>query len=474
MGAVAKSAVRAPGLPDRTGEALLANSSVSANPTDDLLKFSVADPAASVAPRLANAYARAFAAYRHQLDTAALSATLLDTQRKLDAIAASGGGRSALFRRVEATQRDLEDLQTLRRAASSATVVGLADSASLVQPKTKRNIIIGLIVGLALGIVMAFLREALDTRVHSADELQELLGVPLLGQIPKPARRLAPSEQVATLAEPTGASTEAFRILKNNLEISYLEHHAGTIAITSAGEDEGGPATAANLAVILARSDQRVILADLNLRRPSIAASSAWASNRVSPAVAAGIPLVDALRTVDVQPERSRAVAGTMEVLTVGRPPPDPGEFLASSAIAEALEVLEKRCDVLLIVTPPLLATGDAMTIAPHADALIVVAGVDRVAREALVETRRVLDRCPTFTLGVIAMGGKATERGDHRQRYRLAGRRTHTGRRGEASGKLFAQISASVRSIVSAPARRPREAQRAEDERWQQQVLDV
>ena len=83
-----------------------------------------------------------------------------------------------------------------------------------------------------------------------------------------------------------------------------------------------------------------------------------------------------------------------------------------SSAVAEALEVLEKRCDVLLIVTPPLLAAGDAMTIASHADALILVAGIDRVRREALVETRRVLERCPTFTLGVIATGAKATERG--------------------------------------------------------------
>ena len=102
---------------------------------------------------------------------------------------AAGGGESALFRRLEETQRDLEDLQTLQAAASSATLVGRADSASLVQPKTKRNVMLGVIVGLALGIALAFLREALDTRVHSADELRELLGVPLLGQVPKPARR---------------------------------------------------------------------------------------------------------------------------------------------------------------------------------------------------------------------------------------------------------------------------------------------
>jgi polysaccharide biosynthesis transport protein len=461
VGAVADLAVRAPTLPHRTAATLLANSSVSATPTDDILKFSVADPAPGVAKRLANAYAKAFTIYRHRLDTAALSAALRDTQRRLDAIVASGGGGSALARRVQATQRDLEDLQTLQGAASGAQFVGRADQASLVQPKTKRNLILAVIVGLALGIALAFVRETLDTRVHSEDELRELLGVPLLGQVPKPARPPAPGDYLATLADPTGASSEAFRILKSNLEISQLEHHAGSIAITSASDDDGGSATAANLAVILARSDQRVILADLNLRHPSIARLFGLPERPGLTGAALGVPLVDALRTVDVQRDRPRPVAGTLEVLTVGQPPPNPGEVLQSSAVAETLEVLEKRCDVLLIVTPPLRAEGYAMTIASHADALILVAGVDRVRREALVETRRVLERCPTFTLGVIATGAKATERVNHRERFDSAMRRTRDGRVGRASGEFLAEISTSVRSIASASGRRPTKLRR-------------
>jgi tyrosine-protein kinase len=465
MSAVAESAVQAPKLPDRTAAALLANSSVSADPTDDLLRFSVADPVPIVAKRLANAYARAFTRYRHRLDNAALSAALRGTQRKLDAIVASGGGGSALFRRLEATQRDLEDLQTLQAAASSAKLVGRAGSAFLVQPKTKRNLILAVIAGLALGVALAFLRETLDTRVRSADELRELLGVPLLGQVPKPTRPLTPSKRLATLADPTGASTEAFGILKANLEISQLEHHADSIAITTPMEDEGGSAIAANLAVILARSDRRVIVADLNLRRPTVAALFGVSEGPGLTDVAVGAPLGDALRRVDVQPDRPSSAAGTLDVLTVGHPPPDPGEFLLSSAVADALELLETRCDVLLIVTPPLLAAGEAMTIASHADALIFVAGVDKVRREALTETRRVLERCPTFTLGVIATGCKAADGGNYGQRFRSATRRSRNGRVGEASQKLFAQISASVRSLAAAPARRPpksRQARRA------------
>jgi succinoglycan biosynthesis transport protein ExoP len=479
VGAVAESAVSVSRLPHRTPAALLENSSVSANPTDDLLTFSVADPAPRIAKRLANAYAAAFARFRHRLDTAALSAALRGTRRKLDAIVASGGGGSALFRRVEATQRDLEDLQTLQAAALSAKLVGHADSASLVQPQTKRNVFLGVIAGLALGIALAFLREALDTRVRSAEELRELLGVPLLGQVPKPADPLAPKEQLVTLSDRSGASTEAFGILKANLEISQLEHHAGSIAITTAVGNENGSATAANLAVILARSGRRVILADLNLGRPTIAGLFGVCERPGLTDVAIGVPPVDALRRVDVQPDRPSSAAGTLDVLTVGRRLPDPGEFMQSSAVTEALEVLETRCDVLLIATPPLLAAGEAMTIASHADALILVAGVGRVRREALVETRRVLERCPTFTLGVIATRCKATGRGNQgwrsgsatrraRDATRRAGnatRRARSARIGGASEKLFAHISASVRSLASAPARRPpksRQARRA------------
>ena len=215
VGTVAQMAVKAADLPDRTAAGLLANSSVSVNPNVDLLTFSVTDHIPSVAERLADVYARQFTLYRKRLDTVALSAAIFDARRKLESLAASGKGGSEIYRRLAARERDLADLQTLQAAGSSAVVVGPASNASLVQPKTRRNVILGVLVGLALGIALAFLRKSLDTRVHSADELTARLGVPLLGQVPRPDRRLAQARQLATLSEPTGPSAEAFRILKN-------------------------------------------------------------------------------------------------------------------------------------------------------------------------------------------------------------------------------------------------------------------
>jgi polysaccharide biosynthesis transport protein len=407
VGTVAQMAMRAAKVPNHTAAGLLANSSVSGDPNVDLLTFSVTDPVPVVAEKLANAYATQFTVYRRSLDNAALSAAIADVRRKLKAIVASGDRGSPLFLRLEANDRNLEALATLQATGSSAVVVGKASNASQVQPKTRRNVILGVLVGLALGIGLAFLRDSLDNRVHSLDELMARLALPLLGQVPKPDRRLAQTQQLATLTEPTGSTTEAFRTLKTNLEIAQLQHPAGSIAITSTTHGVGKSTTAANLAVILARSGRHVILLDLDLRHPSIERFFGLGDRPGLTSVATGVNLVDALSVVDVHSERPRVNAGRLEVLTVGPPPPDPGEFLLSSFVREALAALAARCDVLLIDTPPVLAVGDAMTIATRTDALILVTGVNQVRRSTLAETRRALEASPTPTLGFIATDGR-------------------------------------------------------------------
>jgi polysaccharide biosynthesis transport protein len=469
-GIVAQMAVRAAKVPGRTAGELLANSNVSAKPNADLLAFSVSDPVPAVAEKLAFAYATQFKVYRHRLDTETLAVALAEVRRRLNTIATSGATESPLFRSLTDSYRALQSLQTLQVAGASTLVLGPAGGASLVQPKTSRNLILGILVGLALGIGLAFLREALDTRVHSADELQARLGLPLLGHLPKPDRRLAQAdgraaraepagsanagalrlletnldalrawwrqrapdteselepgppqpEQLATLSEPTGPDAEAFRILRANLDIRLVWQDVGSILVTSMAQGEGKSTTAANLAVTVARSGRHVILVDLDLRHPGIDRFFDLGDRPGLTNVAEGeVDLVDALSAVDVRPSSSGTNAGVLEILTVGPTPSDPGEFLSSSFVPDALAALAARCDLLMIDTPPLLAVSDAMTIATRTDALILIAGVSQVRRATLAETRRVLETCPAFTLGFIATGSN----GGGRYPYR-AGRR--------------------------------------------------
>jgi capsular exopolysaccharide synthesis family protein len=423
VGTVAELAVKAAGVPGHTAAGLLAKSSVSANPTADLLTFSVTDPVPAVAEKLATAYATQFTVYRRRLDTGALSAALADVHRRLAALAAAGQSGSPLYRRLNGTSRDLEALQTLEASGASAVVVGKAGGASQVQPKTSRNVVLGILVGIALGVGLAFLREALDTRVRSADELRGRLGMPLLGHVPKPDRAAAEAETLVTLAEPAGASAEAFRILKTSLDISQLQHHVGSIVVTSTHEGEGKSTTVANLAVILARSGRHVILVDLDLRHPRIDSFFDLDGQPGLTSVAVGeAELADALCIVDVHPEPTVAAAGMLEVVRVGVTPPDPGEFLSSGFVTDALAALAARCDVLLIDTPPMLAVGDAMAIATRTDALILVAGLNQVRRASLAETRRMLEACPALKLGFIATGGNGS--GGYGYQYPSAERR--------------------------------------------------
>ena len=436
-GIVAQRTVKAAKVPGRRAGELLANSSVTVNPNADLLVFSVSDPSPAAARKLALAYATQFKVYRHRLDTQSLAVALADVRRKLDAIAASGGIASPLFRTLTDSYRSLQSLQTLQAAGPSTLVVGPAGNVSLVQPKTRRNLILGILAGLALGIGLAFLREALDTRVHSAEEMQARLGLPLLGHLPRPHRRLAESdrragraeaagpgppqpEPLATLSEPTGQSAEAFRILKANLDIRLVWQDVKSIIVTSTAQGEGKSTTAANLAVTVARSGRHVILVDLDLRHPGIDRFFDLGDRPGLTSVAEGaLDLDDALSAVDVRTSSSGTSSGELEILTLGPAPSDPGEFLSSSFVPDTLAALAARCDLLLIDTPPLLAVSDAMTIATRTDALILVAGVNQVRRATLAETRRVLETCPAFTLGFIATGSNSGERYPYRKRGR-------------------------------------------------------
>jgi capsular polysaccharide biosynthesis protein len=400
---VAEMAVKAAGIPGHRAGELLANSSVSADPNADLLTFSVSDPVPAYAVRLADAYAKQFTVYRQKLDTAALARAIADTRRKLETIADAGGSRSALYLQLETNERDLQALQTLQGAGSSAVVVDRPASASQISPKTKRNLILGLLVGVALGLLVAFLRESLDTRVSSAEELEERLGMPLLGEVPALGRRQIQPDQPATLFDPS-AATAAFTLAAGNFEIARIEHDVRSILITNIDEDGGTSSAAANVAVALTRMGRHVVLLDLDLAHAASMERLFGLGGRPGLRdLAAGTELEKALNVIEVRGVGDRAgpVGAKLEVMTAGAAQALPLQFLWSSTVLDALAALPKRCDVLLINGPRLAGGVDAQWIAGHAEGLLLLASL-QTKRARISEARRILEASPVRKLGVV------------------------------------------------------------------------
>jgi polysaccharide biosynthesis transport protein len=468
--AVAERVLEAAGVTDMSPEQFLSQSSATAASNADVLVLSVeaADP--ERAAQLATQYARQFTEYRKDLDTRAIARALEGIEDRIDELDPERD--RALYSDLQADAKQLETAEALATGNTAVIREASAASATKVRPRPVRNAFLALGVGLLLGIVIAFFRDAMDTRIRSSDEVAERLGVPLLARIPEPPRRLHATNSLVMLAEPNGTDAEAFRMLRTNLDFVNLERQARAIIVTSASEREGKSTTIANLGVALARSGKRVVLVDLDLRRPFLdtvfglegtpgvtnvvlekatvdqALSTVWAPETTSdeasraegptetPATSGG------RRPSSERESNGRApLDGLLQVVTSGPHPPNPGEFVATRAVGNLLDELRKRVDVVLVDAPPLIGLGDAMTISAKVDAILLVTRMNVLTRPQAAELHRLLGTSPARTLGFVLTGADTDE---HRYAYAVDGYRMQAAQ--HAAGKEPAERAAQPR----------------------------
>ncbi len=293
-------------------------------------------------------------------------------------------------------------------------------------PSKAMIVLTGLVMGVVLGIVVAFLAEVFDTSIGTIEDVESLLQVPVLGVIPhlEAPGRSRPGEAEAearaarnrsgdlvTHHEPKSQGAEAFRALRANLQFLRLEVKGKLFLVTSAFVQEGKTLNAVNLALSLAQAGNRVLLIDADLRKPNV--------HRVF-----GLPRSPGLSDYVLGDYRREEVVGTisdvllgefeieevlktpgmdnLHTIPAGTKPPNPTELLSSERFRELLQEAKQTYDFILVDAPPVLPVADATEIAPLMDGVLLVYTVDRIGRGVLKRAKSTLDNVEARVLGVI------------------------------------------------------------------------
>jgi polysaccharide biosynthesis transport protein len=438
---VVQGSLDAIGITEITVDEFLAESSVSSSPASDILAFAVRNPDPALAEKLVNAYAQSYRDYRQDLYTGSIERALSDVDRRLrrldraGAVLESAAGNAGLgtltkygsvYTSLIERQQTLESMQALQ--PSVASVLREADGTVLTQPKTLRNGVLGLVAGILLGLALVFLREALETRARTPEEISARLGgLPLLGRLSRPPKRLRRGDRLVMVEDPGSDRAEAFRTLRANLDFATLDRDVRTVMVTSALEQEGKSTTVANLAVAFARAGKHVVLVDLDLRHPTLARFFGLAGPGLTQVALGHVALEDAVTQIPVTdppaPRRriflrrggrsraghlTRELAGVLEVLPSGPIPPDPGEFVSSPTLGTILLALRERADVVLVDAPQALRVGDVIALSSRVEGIVVVAHSKALRRQTLAELGRLLRMVRTPVLGFVV-----TDEGD-------------------------------------------------------------
>ena len=419
---IGRRTIEAVGLEGWSPSDLIETSTVTSFEDNDVITFVVTNPDPALSARLATEYARQFTLYRLELDTGAIATAREAVEARIGALEAAGQQGSALYGTLVEREERLATLESLQ--TSRAVLVRPATGAAELGPQPRRKAMFGIVLALLIGVGLAFLREAVDTRVRSTDEIGREIALPLLGRIAEPPPTIRRRRQLVTLAEPYGPHAEAFRMLVSNIAFMDLESRARVIMLTSAVEREGKSTTAANLAVAFARAGKRVALVDfdpysagLHHFEDRLPRSGRSRRPGLTEVLLGKASLEACLSSVDVSRGPSWAAStngrepsrsdGRLEFLPSG-PVPSTLEFGDSTALADVLEALQERSDLVLIDAPPLLRTADALAASSRVDALLLVVRLNFVRRPMLSDLRRVLDSSPAQKLGFIATGAEA------------------------------------------------------------------
>jgi tyrosine-protein kinase len=289
--------------------------------------------------------------------------------------------------------------------AQEATVPTVPSS-----PDTKKSTLLGGMLGLLLGLGMAFLLERLDRRIREPESLQKLYRSPLLGAVPK-STALARSSSDKGGARPSlpAKEAEAFSLIRAHLRSFNATRNLRAVLVGAAAPGDGASTVARHLAEAAARTGSRVLLVEADLRHPQLAQQLGIQSGRGLASVLAGaVSMDEAIQSVGLS---ASSDGQTLDVLSAGAALANPSALLESYAMESLLERAKSMYDLVVIDTPPLTVVSDAFPLLRRVDGVIVVGLVGHSRRDQAEQLHEILDRSGAPLLGVVANCSKSSGR---------------------------------------------------------------
>lgn len=299
--------------------------------------------------------------------------------------------------------------------ATNITVVDPARSQSIpIRPKHVNNVMMGMLLGIFVGLSVAFTLDNFDRTVNTPLQVEEITGRPVIGTIPifddkvgtygaqllrsrrktVTAAPIGPTS-IRMLTQPSSAAAEAFRALRTSIMLSRAGGGPKTILVTSCIPGEGKTTVTTNLAVAFAQHNKKVIIVESDMRRPRIKHAMDVSNEAGLSNVLAGSLTIDQAIIHGVQ-------LPMLDVMPAGPYPPMPSEMLGSATFDELLQQLRSRYDIVLIDSPPTLLVTDAVAISTKTDAVIWVSQAGIVTRPQLVRAAELIERNRMPVIGFV------------------------------------------------------------------------
>jgi capsular exopolysaccharide synthesis family protein len=275
------------------------------------------------------------------------------------------------YKETKVFDKDLERADA--RVISRATVPGVP-----FYPQKSLIVLAAFLVSAVLGVALALILEYLDQGFRSISQLETITGLPVLGATPQLTRRdRRKHPHAVAIARPNSAFGEAVRTIRTGLMLADADNPPRTIMITSAVSGEGKSSLSLSLASLAARSGQRVIVVDADMRHPNLHEMLEQPNGTgLSDVLGGRAPLEEVIKADDHT---------GIHYITAGSRAPQPADLIGALQMRTLLRTLAGLYDLVVIDTPPLLAVSDALLLVRHVDHSVYVVRWERTRRETAI-----------------------------------------------------------------------------------------